>query len=67
MSGKPAKYRVATMRQVRSGGSEIWGWTIETCDDDATPQPGRFYETESEAQAEAKRLADQTEVSSKRT
>ena len=67
MSAKPVKYRVATMRQVRPEGSEIWGWTIETCADDATPQSGRFYETEAEAQAEAKRLADQTEVSSKRT
>ena len=41
-------------------------WTIETCGD-ATPQSGRFYETEAEAQAEAKRLTDQAEVSSGRT
>jgi hypothetical protein len=59
MSAKPVKYRVVTMRQARPEGS-IWGWTIETYGD-AAPQSGRFYETEAEAQAEWRRLTDQTE------
>jgi len=56
MGEKQTKYRVVAVRQVRDGGSEIRGWTIAT-----DGESGRFYETEAEAQAEAKRLTDQAE------
>jgi hypothetical protein len=63
MSAKQPKYRVVTMHQVRPGGS-VCGWTIETCGDG--PSQGASMR-QKEAQAEAKRLTDQAEVSSGRT
>jgi hypothetical protein len=50
-------HRVVESHQVVLNQGRKWGWNVVTTRDDGTESIGRFFETKSEADVEADRLA----------